>query len=177
MGGAGTCLAAPGHCHFRPTRDLWRSGIHPCLWRVFFRFTGLDWDEHQHLHPDERFLTMVENSLTWPKSMGEYFDTARNPLNPYNHQQGTYVYGLFPVVMAKFIGQVIGKTGYDGVYLAGRGMSAVIDMLCVLLVFLIGRRLYRRTGGGCLARCCLRSAFWISNRRIISPSIPPPPFS
>jgi len=32
------------------------------------RFTGLDWDEHQHLHPDERFLTMVENSLTWPKS-------------------------------------------------------------------------------------------------------------
>jgi len=106
------------------------------------RFTGLDWDEHQHLHPDERFLTMVENSLTWPKSFKEYFDTSINPLNPYNHGHGTYVYGLAPVVMAKFIGQVVGKTGYDGVYLAGRAMSGVMDMLCIVLVFLIGRRLY-----------------------------------
>ena len=106
------------------------------------RFTGLDWDEHQHLHPDERFLTMVENSLQWPKSLGEYFDTAVNPLNPYNLGHGTYVYGLFPVVMAKFIGQVIGKTGYDGIYLAGRGMAAVFDMLCIVLIFLAGRRLY-----------------------------------
>ena len=39
------------------------------------RFTGLGWGEHQHLHPDERFLTMVENSLQWPKSLKEYFDT------------------------------------------------------------------------------------------------------
>jgi YYY domain-containing protein len=109
---------------------------------AILRFTGLDWDEHQHLHPDERFLTMVENSLQWPKSLKEYFDTAINPLNPYNHEHGTYVYGLFPVVMAKFIGQLTGKTGYDGVYLAGRAMDAVLDMLCVVLVFLIGRRLY-----------------------------------
>ena len=68
------------------------------------RFTGLNWDEHQHLHPDERFLTMVENSLTWPQSLGEYFDTARNPLNPYNHSFGTFVYGLAPVVLVKFVG-------------------------------------------------------------------------
>ena len=47
-----------------------------------------------------------------------------------------------PLVMAKFLGQVMGKTGYDGVYLVGRAMSGVMDLLCVLLVFLIGRRLY-----------------------------------
>jgi len=38
------------------------------------RLTGVDWDEHHHLHPDERFLTMVENSLQWPKSFKEYLD-------------------------------------------------------------------------------------------------------
>lgn len=82
------------------------------------RFTGLDWDAGQHLHPDERFLTMVENSLQWPSSLGQYWDTAQNPLNPYNYEHGTYVYGLSPVVLAKFLGQVTGYTGYDGVYLA-----------------------------------------------------------
>jgi len=30
----------------------------------YLRFVGLDWDAEQHLHPDERFLTMVESSLT-----------------------------------------------------------------------------------------------------------------
>ena len=53
------------------------------------RLTGLNWDENQHLHPDERCLTMVENSLEWPKSLTEYFDTAVNPLNPYNRGHGT----------------------------------------------------------------------------------------
>ena len=106
------------------------------------RFTGLNWDEGQHLHPDERFLTMVENSLQWPTSLGQYWDTAQNPLNPYNYQHGSYVYGLSPVVLAKFLGQVTGRTGYDGVYLAGRAMSAVMDLLCIVLVFAIGRRLY-----------------------------------
>jgi YYY domain-containing protein len=106
------------------------------------RFTGLDWDAGQHLHPDERFLTMVENSLQWPSSLGQYWDTAQNPLNPYNYEHGTYVYGLSPVVLAKFLGQVTGYTGYDGVYLAGRAMSATMDLLCVVLAFAIGRRLY-----------------------------------
>ncbi|MBC7234724.1 MAG: glycosyltransferase family 39 protein, partial [Chloroflexi bacterium] len=109
---------------------------------AILRFTGLDWDNHQHLHPDERFLTMVENSLQWPKSLKEYFDTANNPLNPYNHGHGTYVYGLLPVVLAKALGELVGKTGYDGVYLVGRAMNSVLDLGSVLLVFLIGRRLY-----------------------------------
>jgi YYY domain-containing protein len=106
------------------------------------RLTGLDWDEGQHLHPDERFLTMVENALTWPSSLGEYLDTAANPLNPYNKGQGSYVYGLLPLTLVKLVGQVTGFTGYSGVYLAGRAMSAVLDMLAVVVVFALGRRLY-----------------------------------
>jgi hypothetical protein len=29
----------------------------------YFRTVGLNWDSGQHLHPDERFLTMVESAL------------------------------------------------------------------------------------------------------------------
>ena len=51
---------------------------------AYFRFTGLNWDDGHHLHPDERFLTMVENALELPGSVGAYFDTAQSPLNPHN---------------------------------------------------------------------------------------------
>ncbi len=112
-----------------------------------FRFTGLDWDEGQHLHPDERFLTMVENSLQWPKSWGEYWDTAVNPLNPNNHNFGSYVYGLFPVVVTKFMGELLGMTGYGAVYLVGRALSGVMDLLSIVIVFLLGRRLYNARVG------------------------------
>ena len=37
------------------------------------RFQGLDWDEGQHLHPDERFLTMVETAIKAPRSLADYF--------------------------------------------------------------------------------------------------------
>jgi len=111
------------------------------------RLTGIDWDEHHHLHPDERFLTMVENNLAWPKSLGEYWDTSVNPLNPYNRGHSSYVYGVLPVYITKAIGQLTGYTGYDGVYLAGRAVSAIMDLLCVVLIYAIGARLYDRRVG------------------------------
>ena len=127
------------------------------------RFTGIAWDENQHLHPDERFLTMVENGLRWPKSFKEYLDSSKNPLNPYNSGPVTYVYGLFPVVMAKFLGQITGKTGYDGVYLVGRVMNGGLDLVCVLLVFLMGKRLYDARIGLVGALMLALSVFNIQN--------------
>ncbi|HOT53658.1 MAG TPA: hypothetical protein PLH68_06550, partial [Anaerolineaceae bacterium] len=41
---------------------------------AYFRTIGVDWDEGRHLHPDERFLSMVLNSMTPVKSAGEYFN-------------------------------------------------------------------------------------------------------
>jgi hypothetical protein len=35
---------------------------------AILRFQGLNWDEGHHLHPDERFISMVEEKLTWPAS-------------------------------------------------------------------------------------------------------------
>src|SRR5688500_4542005 len=43
-----------------------------------FRFTGVDWDEGHHLHPDERFLSDVLNVIQWPQQdfLKNYFDEA-----------------------------------------------------------------------------------------------------
>ncbi|MEN6479650.1 MAG: DUF2298 domain-containing protein, partial [Anaerolineales bacterium] len=132
------------------------------------RLTGIDWDEGTHLHPDERFLTMVENDLSWPDSLSEYFDTAVNPLNPYNRGHASYVYGVLPVYITKAVGQWTGLTGYDGVYLAGRGVSVLMDLLCVVLIYGVGLRLYGRRVGlvaallQALAVLCIQQAHYFT---------------
>lgn len=55
---------------------------------AFFRLYGVNWDQGQHLHPDERFLTMVTEALVWPKNIVEYLDTSASPLNPHNKGYG-----------------------------------------------------------------------------------------
>jgi hypothetical protein len=58
---------------------------------AYFRFIGLNWDQNQHLHPDERFMTMVESALEPVHSFSEYFNTASSDLNPNNRGYGFYV--------------------------------------------------------------------------------------
>ena len=43
---------------------------------AYFRFFGIGWDEGSHMHPDERFLTMVGSSIHSVNSLGDYFNTA-----------------------------------------------------------------------------------------------------
>jgi len=115
------------------------------------RFQGLNWDQNTHLHPDERFITMVATAIEWPQGLGEYFNTAASPLNPYNRNFGTYVYGTFPLFLTKFVAEkLLDMPGYDRIFLVGRALSAVLDLGTVLLTFLLGRRLYG-TGVGLLA--------------------------
>jgi len=115
----------------------------------YFRLVGLNWDQYTHLHPDERFITMVETSIQLPRSVGEYFDTARSPLNPYNRGYNSFVYGTFPLFLMRWLGEMVGQAGYDQIHLLGRAVSGLLDLGSVLLIFLIGRRLYD-TGTGLL---------------------------
>src|SRR3990172_645618 len=71
----------------------------------YFRFAGLNWDANQHLHPDERFLTMVTSAISIPDSLGEYFDSRASPLNPYNKDFGLFVYGDFPVTFTRLVAE------------------------------------------------------------------------
>ncbi len=72
---------------------------------AYFRLIGLNWDQSQHLHPDERFLTMVSTALAPVGSFSEYFDTANSTLNPHNRGYGFYVYGTLPVFIVRHVAE------------------------------------------------------------------------
>ncbi|MCS6963105.1 MAG: DUF2298 domain-containing protein [Thermoflexus sp.] len=140
------------------------------------RTVGLNWDENQHLHPDERFLTMVTEALDWPRSLGEYFDSARSPLNPYNRGYTFFVYGNLPIILTRGAGELLTALcqaqealcpfpeghalGYNEVTLLGRALSALLDAGTVLLTFWIGSELMG-FGGGLLAAALM--AFSVMN--------------
>src|SRR5689334_20813670 len=58
-----------------------------------FRVHGFEWDDATHQHPDERFMTIVASDTAMPTSIGNYFDTQRSTLNPYQRGHNNYAYG------------------------------------------------------------------------------------
>jgi YYY domain-containing protein len=143
------------------------------------RFHGLEWDKPAgaedvlHMHPDERFLSFVAEDTEWPASVGEYFDTARSPLNPYNAPNiHSYVYGTFPLFLVKGATAMSGHLpdrlnlgfasydlpnendkpagsgrSYDIDVLWGRRITALFDTATIALVFLLGGLLFGRKSG------------------------------
>jgi YYY domain-containing protein len=115
---------------------------------AYVRFAGIGtWDENQHLHPDERFLTMVETDIAPVNSLAEYFNTGISTLNPQNRGHSFFVYGDLPIIFVRYLAESIDQTGYDQVNILGREVSAVADLITILLVYLIGSRLYKRSVG------------------------------
>lgn len=129
--------------------DLILAGI--LIAGAYFRFTGLNWDSNQHLHPDERFLTMVVSSIQPLENPGDYFNTAKSTLNPNNQGYGFYVYGTLPLFIVRAAGEIVKQTGYDEIFLVGRALSGVFDLMTVLVVYLIAVRLYKKPRLGLLA--------------------------
>ena len=139
----------------------------------WFRFTGINWDNDSHLHPDERFLTMVGSAISSVDDPLDYFRTSVSTLNPYNVGYTFYVYGNFPMTVTRYAAEwatglcdsamqrsgewpdpgarqglcAYTYTAYDGINIAGRFLSALVDIISVLFTFLIGRRLYGRWAG------------------------------
>ncbi|MCX7706894.1 MAG: DUF2298 domain-containing protein [Anaerolineae bacterium] len=132
---------------------------------AYLRLTHLDWDQGWHIHPDERFLTMVVSAMDLPDSLKQFFDSTQSPMNPFNRGFGFFVYGTLPLFIVRVVAEVAQKinetahlwevapgilrsmTGYDGVHLVGRFMSGLFDLACVWLTFVIGRRLHSRKVG------------------------------
>ena len=108
------------------------------------RLYNLDWDHGHHLHPDERFISLVDSGTKWP-SFGAYFDTQHSPLNP--NQGASYSYGTFPLFLGKAVADATGHSGFDDSYLVGRTLTALFDTGTVLLVFAIGSLLWSRRVG------------------------------
>ena len=120
----------------------------------YLRLAGSGWGEGYHQHPDELFLSGVlgnlraqscENPLVpvdscpedqkhW-MSIGEYFDTAKSTLNPYNRGYSFFVYGTFPLALIRFTAEAIGSTGFGELKFLARQMSALADLfnfICTL---------------------------------------------
>lgn len=103
----------------------------------FFRIIGLNWDQGQHLHPDERFLTMVLADIKLPPSLKNYLDPNASSLNPYNNNYSFFVYGSFPINFIKIIGEMFKFNSYDQIYLVGRFVTVLLDTSIIFLIYLI----------------------------------------
>ncbi len=104
---------------------------------VLFRFTNHQWDQGQHLHPDERFLNMFIYDAKTPKSIAEYLDPTVSPLNPRNNNHDFFVYGNFPVHLSKWFSIATHSQSFYQVALGGRALSAAADSATIVAVFLL----------------------------------------
>ncbi len=102
---------------------------------LYFRFNNLNWDENFHLHPDERFLTMVGNAMVLPKTFEEYLNQDISKINPKNIGFNFYVYGTFPVLLNKYLAVYNLKDNYNDFTLQGRYLSAFFDLMIIVLVY------------------------------------------
>ena len=139
---------------------------------AWIRTYDLNWDEGTHLHPDERYLTMVVSAIEFPESLAQYWKTSESPLNPANRPQfASYVYGTLPLfttrAVAGWVDQACGDvptatgtflrrfllgstepcyeglyTGYNGIHLVGRSLSTIADLATLLGLAVLARALY-----------------------------------
>jgi len=102
---------------------------------AFFRFYDINWDQNQHLHPDERFLTMVGTDMKVPPNFATYLDPNVSSMNPANIGHSFYVYGTFPVIANKLLAIATKTDNYNDFTLLGRMLSGFVDLLMVAIVF------------------------------------------
>ena len=99
------------------------------------RLNNINWDKGFHLHPDERFLTMVGNDIEFTKNISEYLNPEVSSLNPYNRGYNFFVYGIFPILLNKTIAVFFNNDNYFDFTLQGRVLAGLADTLTIVLVY------------------------------------------
>ncbi|MEO8284916.1 MAG: DUF2298 domain-containing protein [Chloroflexota bacterium] len=134
------------------------------LGAAFFRFIGRDFDQGHNQHPDERAIIDRTMVVRWPSSFQQLLDPHTSPLNLRSDTaQGSlcpngceYPWGSLPVYLTRAAAWgldtflPVSESNYKGYYLndynatqrVGRTLASIFDLITVLLVFLIARRLY-----------------------------------
>ncbi len=114
------------------------------------RVYGLNWDQGAHLHPDERMIVMVAEGLSWPVPFSwQAIFSPQSPLNP-----NFFAYGSLPLYLLKifssYLGLVTGNSllaSYENLPFVGRFISLAFDLGVVILIFKIGKRIFRAKVG------------------------------
>jgi YYY domain-containing protein len=132
----------------------------------FLRIGGYNWGEGYHQHPDELFLVGVLDNLRaqtcddpsipvdlcapeekgW-MSIGEYFNSEKSTLNPYNRGYAFFVYGNLPMTLTRILLEAGGSEWVGSSKFFARQMSALVDLFAILLLYLIVSKLYGRKVG------------------------------
>lgn len=101
------------------------------------RLYGLNWDQGNNFHPDERQILFHVVALSWPTSLSQFLDAANSPLNPH-----FFAYGSFPMYLLALLGQLfLHPKTFVGFTLLGRVLSALFDSGTILLTGLLGLQL------------------------------------
>ena len=113
------------------------------------RLIGLNFDDRHFFHPDERRIAFAVEELSFkPLQLNPHF----------------FAYGSFPLYVTRAATSVLGLVDerlshYDNIILIGRGVSALAGTFTVILLVLLGARLYNRSvgllAGFLLAACVL----------------------
>jgi len=132
----------------------------------YLRIGGYNWGEGYHQHPDELFLVGVLDNLRaqtcddpsipvdlcapedkrW-MSIGEYFNSAKSTLNPYNRGYAFFVYGNLPMTLTRMLLEAGGSEWVGSSKFFARQMSALADLFAIFLLYLIVSKLYGRKVG------------------------------
>lgn len=106
------------------------------------RLYGLNWDQSNNFHPDERQILFHVVALAWPNSFAQFLDQANSPLNPH-----FFAYGSFPLYLLALLGHIfLRTTPADALVpytLLGRVVSAIFDGATILLTGCLGFILLR----------------------------------
>ena len=113
------------------------------------RLHGLNWDEGFGWtpHPDERAILfkVIEIELPPLSDLSVLADSEQSPWNP-----GWFPYGSFPLYLIKLVDILFGDLpviGFEDLRVPARAVSALADVVTILIAFLIGRAIWSRMTG------------------------------
>ena len=157
----GTDQPSPQDSHEPPSRGGRAALIAPALillLAIALRLYGIDWDQGGLFHPDERAILFRVNDLSWPplSDLGVLLDVDESPLNP-----RWFPYGSLPIYSAMAAESLLSpfvSLDFRDLRFLGRGLSTLADVGTVLMVFLLGCRLYGRAGGPACGAACGNSS-------------------
>ncbi len=102
------------------------------------RLYGLNWDQGNSFHPDEREIMFHVTALSWPNSFAQFLDPVNSPLNPH-----FFAYGSFPLYLLATLGNVLTRFypilgTFANLTLIGRVVNAIFDCGTILLTGWLG---------------------------------------